>query len=76
MHNFDFQDGSASCKKMRRCPLSLFFVSCSPKKNYTLMLPVCQESSFTASKTSDEKFKLTNTLFSIASMLSSKQGLS
>ncbi len=38
--------------------------------------PAGQESSSTASKTSDEKFKLTKTLFSIASTLSSKQMLS
>lgn len=38
--------------------------------------PTGQESSSTASKTSDEKFKLTKTLFSIASTLSSKQTLS
>lgn len=35
-----------------------------------------QESNSTASKTSDEKFRLTKTLFSIASALSSRQTLS
>lgn len=38
--------------------------------------PAVQESSSTASKTSDEKFRLTKTLSSIASTLSSKQILS
>ena len=49
----------------------------SVEKHYTVQQsPVDQGSSSTASKTSDEKFKLTKTLFSIASTLSSKQTLS
>lgn len=44
--------------------------------NYCPAKSAVQESSSTASKTSDEKFRLTKTLFSIASMLSSKQTLS
>lgn len=38
--------------------------------------PACHEISSTASKTSDEKFRLTKKLFSSASTLSSKQTLS
>lgn len=54
----------------------IFFINPETSSGSVISSPVGQESSSSASKTSDEKFRVTKTLFSIDSMLSSKETLS
>lgn len=54
----------------------IFFINPETSSGCVISSPVGQESSSSASKTSDEKFRVTKTLFSIDSMLSSKETLS